>query len=149
MFITFWYHVFVCWQWNLMQWLLFSSYKLMLETYFTYWKLICHDLSFLPTSYSLNYKVPALLQFLMPQFLSVEMLDWRTVASTPAYLSSENDCHLVPYSVKYRKNLKSFRAGRSEQTVPTQIRLLLKGAVWSGSTLFAIPSASFWGITVW
>ena len=35
----------------------------------------------------------------------------------------------------------------SEQTVCTQIRLLLEkqslGAVWSGSTLFAIPSASF------
>ena len=117
--ITFWCHVFVCWQWNLVQWLLFSSYKLMLETNFTYWKLICHDLSFLPTSYSLNYKVPALLQFLMPRFLSVEMPDWRTVASTPAYLSSENDCHLVPYSVKYRKNLKfSGQTGLSKQCRP-------------------------------
>ena len=33
----------------------------------------------------------------------------------------------------------SFRTDRSGQTVQTQIR----GAVWSGSTLFAIPSASF------
>ena len=31
------------------------------------------------------------------------------------------------------------------QTVQTQIRLLL----WSGSTLFAIPSASFGLITLW
>ena len=61
----------------------------------------------------------------------------------------------------------SFRTDRSEQTVQTQIRLLLeeqsdqglhcadpdqtapRGAVWSGSTLFAIPSASFGLITLW
>ena len=36
------------------------------------------------------------------------------------------------------------------QTVQTQIRLLqLWGGVWSGSTLFAIPSASFGLITLW
>ena len=54
----------------------------------------------------------------------------------------------------------SFRTDTSEQTVQTQIRLLLansadpdqtapRGAVWSGSTLFAIPSASFGLITLW
>ena len=45
----------------------------------------------------------------------------------------------------------SFRTDMSGQTVQTQIRLLLKakGAVWSGSTLFAIPSASFGLITIW
>ena len=37
----------------------------------------------------------------------------------------------------------SFRTDRSEQTVQTQIR-----AVWSGSTLFAIASASFGIITL-
>ena len=41
----------------------------------------------------------------------------------------------------------SFRIDRSEQTVQTQIRLLL--AVWSGSTLFAIPSAPFGHSTLW
>ena len=35
----------------------------------------------------------------------------------------------------------------SEQTVQTQIRLL-RGAVWLGSTLFVIPSASFGSITL-
>ena len=40
----------------------------------------------------------------------------------------------------------SFRTDRSGQTVQTQTRLLL--AVWSGSTLFAIPSASFGCITL-
>ena len=38
----------------------------------------------------------------------------------------------------------SFRTDSSGQTVQTQIR-----AVWSGSTLFAIPSASFGLITLW
>ena len=48
----------------------------------------------------------------------------------------------------------SFRTDRSRQTVQTQIRLLL-GAVWSGSSLFAIPFASFgqnilwFGLFVW
>ena len=41
----------------------------------------------------------------------------------------------------------SLRTHRPGQTVQTQIRLLLEeqidGEVWSGSTLFAIPSASF------
>ena len=37
-----------------------------------------------------------------------------------------------------------FRTDRPGQTVQTQIR-----AVWSGSTLFVIPSASFRSITVW
>ena len=41
----------------------------------------------------------------------------------------------------------SFRTDTPGQTVQTQIRLLL-GAVWSGSTLFAIPSASFGCITL-
>ena len=57
-----------------------------------------------------------------------------------------------------------FRTDRSGQTVQTQIRLLLeeqsdqglhcldqtapRGAVWSGSTLFAIPPASFGWITL-
>ena len=40
-----------------------------------------------------------------------------------------------------------FRTDRSGQTMQTQIRLLL-GAVWSGSTLFAMPSASFGCITL-
>ena len=44
--------------------------------------------------------------------------------------------------------IPSFRTDRSEQTVQTQIRLLLE-AVWSGSTLFAIPFASFGLITLW
>ena len=39
----------------------------------------------------------------------------------------------------------SFWTDRSGQTVQTQIR----EAVWSGSTLFAIPSASFGLITLW
>ena len=39
----------------------------------------------------------------------------------------------------------SFRTGRSGQTVQTQIR----GAVWSGSTPFAILYASFGLITLW
>ena len=62
----------------------------------------------------------------------------------------------------------SFRTDRSGQTVQTQIRLLLeeqsdqglhclpdpdqtapRGAVWSGSALFAIPSALFGLITLW
>ena len=49
----------------------------------------------------------------------------------------------------------SFRTDRSGQIVQTQIRLLLEeqsdllGAVWSGSTLFAIPPASFGLITLW
>ena len=43
----------------------------------------------------------------------------------------------------------SFRTDRSEQTVQTQIRLSPRGAVWSGSTLFAILSASFGLITLW
>ena len=42
----------------------------------------------------------------------------------------------------------SFRTDMPGQTVQTQIRLLL-GAVWSGSTLFAIPSASFGLNTLW
>ena len=44
----------------------------------------------------------------------------------------------------------SFRSDtcRCGQTVQTQNRLLL-GAVWSGSTLFAIPPASFGCITLW
>ena len=49
----------------------------------------------------------------------------------------------------------SFRSDRPEQTVQSQIRLLLQeqsdqgvGAVWSGSTLFAIPSAPFGCITL-
>ena len=33
------------------------------------------------------------------------------------------------------------RTGIPEQTVQTQIRLLLSGAVWSESALFAIPAA--------
>ena len=40
----------------------------------------------------------------------------------------------------------SFRTDRSWKTVQTQIRP--RGAVWSGSTLFAIPSASFGCITL-
>ena len=58
----------------------------------------------------------------------------------------------------------SFRTDMPGQTVQTQIRLLLeeqsdqglhclqtapRGAVWSGSTLFAIQSASFGLITLW
>ena len=62
----------------------------------------------------------------------------------------------------------SFRPDMPGQTVQTQIRLLLeeqsdqglhclpdpdqtapRGAVWSGSTLFAIPSASFGLTTLW
>ena len=51
----------------------------------------------------------------------------------------------------------SFRTDRPGHTVQTQIRLLEEqsdqtapgGAVWSGSTLFAIPSASFGLISVW
>ena len=39
----------------------------------------------------------------------------------------------------------SFRTDMPGQTVQTQIR----GAVWSGSTLFAIPSALFGLITLW
>ena len=42
----------------------------------------------------------------------------------------------------------SFWTDRSCQTVQTQIRLLLLGAVWSSSTLFAIPSASFGCMTL-
>ena len=42
----------------------------------------------------------------------------------------------------------SFRTDMPGQTVQTQIRLL-QGAVWSESTLFAIPSASFGLITLW
>ena len=41
----------------------------------------------------------------------------------------------------YRKSSK-IGTKRSKQTEQTLIRLLAKGAVWSGSTLFAIPSAS-------
>ena len=37
-----------------------------------------------------------------------------------------------------------FRTNRSGQTVQTQ-----RGAIWSGSTLFAIPSASFGRVTLW
>ena len=40
----------------------------------------------------------------------------------------------------------SFQTDMPGQTVQTQIRLLL---VWSGSTLFAIPSALFELITLW
>ena len=49
----------------------------------------------------------------------------------------------------------SFRTDMPGQTVQTQIRLLLEErsdqglAVWSGSALFAIPSASFGLITPW
>ena len=45
--------------------------------------------------------------------------------------------------LEYRVMFLSFQTDRSRQTVQTQIR----GAVWSGSTLFAIPSASFGCIT--
>ena len=41
----------------------------------------------------------------------------------------------------------SFWTDRSRQTVQTQITL--RGAIWSGSTLFAIQSASFGLITLW
>ena len=41
----------------------------------------------------------------------------------------------------------SFRTDMPGQIVQSHIRLL--GAVWSGSTLFAIPSASFGHITLW
>ena len=51
---------------------------------------------------------------------------------------------------------QSFRTDRSRQTVQTQIRLLLEeGAVWSGSSMFAIIFAPFWqnikrfGLFVW
>ena len=40
--------------------------------------------------------------------------------------------------------VRSFRTDRSGQTVSD-----CWGAVWSGSTLFAILSASFWRITLW
>ena len=48
----------------------------------------------------------------------------------------------------------SFQTDMPGQTVQTQIRLLLEeqsdqGAVWSGSTLFAILSALFGLITLW
>ena len=42
----------------------------------------------------------------------------------------------------------SFRTDMPGQTVQTLIRLLV-GAVWSGSALFAILSASFKHITLW
>ena len=42
----------------------------------------------------------------------------------------------------------SFRTDMPGQTVQNKIRLL-QGAVWSGSTLFAILSASFGLITLW
>ena len=42
----------------------------------------------------------------------------------------------------------SFRTDRSGQTVQTQITAP-RGAVWSGSTLFAIPSALFGLVTLW
>ena len=49
----------------------------------------------------------------------------------------------VTYFQAYR-NDPSFRVRRPGQTVQTQIR----GTVWSGSTLFAIPSASFGRISL-
>ena len=68
----------------------------------------------------------------------------------------------------YTVMILSFWTDMPGQTVQTQIRLLLeeeqsdqsdqsadpdqtapRGAVWSGSTMFAIPSASFGHITLW
>ena len=46
----------------------------------------------------------------------------------------------------YRNVPKSVRTDMPGQTVQTQIRML---AVWSESTLFAIPSASFGLFTIW
>ena len=43
----------------------------------------------------------------------------------------------------YCKKILSAGIERSGQIVQTQIRLLLWGAVWSGSTLFAIPPTFF------
>ena len=53
--------------------------------------------------------------------------------------------HVLPWNMLYLQVL-SFRTDRPGQTVQTQVRQL--GPVWSGSTLFAIPSASFGCITI-
>ena len=54
--------------------------------------------------------------------------------------------HLLVHAVM----ILSFQTDKSEQTVQTQIRPLSpRGAVWSGSTLFTIPSALFRHITLW
>ena len=62
-------------------------------------------------------------------------------------------CYQFIHHIKWKKITRnalmflSFRTDRFGQTAQTQIRLLL-GAVWSGSTLFAISSASFGCISV-
>ena len=53
---------------------------------------------------------------------------------------------VIYYPSSYTVIFLSFRTDRPGQTVQTQIRLLLEA--WSGSTLFAIPSASFGCITL-
>ena len=52
------------------------------------------------------------------------------------------NCTSNKISLIYTVLIQSFRTDRSGQTVQTLIRLLW--AVWSGSTLFAIPSASLY-----
>ena len=67
---------------------------------------------------------------------------------TPRYLDCENT-KIWEELIRHIATVMflSFRTVRSGQTVQTQIRLLL-GAVWSGSTPFAIPSSSFGCITL-
>ena len=78
---------------------------------------------------------------------------------TKGMLNHDNICMRVIHNVVIQEKLPSkrhrirssgslrwsFRTYRSGQTQHTQIRLLTapRGAVWSGSTLSAIPSASF------
>ena len=78
---------------------------------------------------------------------------------TPRFYVPVNNNIVISRTVSLPTVLfRSFRTDRSGQTVQTQIRLLMQeqsdqglhclGAVWSVSTLFAIPSASFGCITL-
>ena len=78
----------------------------------------------------------------------MKMKKWTPSGSTagkfPACLSKK--CNFM---VLHTIMVLSFWTDMPGQTVQTQIRLLPTGAVWSGSTLFAIPSALFGLITLW
>ena len=86
------------------------------------------------------------LRFLFRHIMSTQM----TIATPPHLNMLFAPNHAIPLSSfsRYRNDLKfSDRYARANSADPDQTAP--RGAVWSGSTLFAIPSASFGLISVW
>ena len=113
-------------------------------------------------------KIKSILTYLhVTQHISTQLLKLKDIYTAPKEMTSrntllenetisvKNEQSLLTQWAKLKciyRNVPKFRTNRLGQTVQTQIRLLLEApreAVWSGSTLFAILSASFGLLTLW